>query len=144
MDLDRVQLRVLPARAALGAARLFMGILLRRVWTTVSNIADPTVRPSGDLHRSPILVGHPVSPNRPIQTWVNRRHISSLEIGIRCIPGGWSGQSQRQSQRVNLEEVDEVLRRLVESAATEMASRVREVQPLAVVRVLAVGLAIIR
>ncbi len=89
----------------------------------------------------PVLVRHFIAADGPVEPRIDRREDAAGEARVLVIPAG-GGQGQRQAGRVDLEEVDQVVRRLVEPTAAEVTARVREVQPLAPVRVPAAGFAI--
>src|SRR5437016_3644647 len=136
MNVDRIQLRILPTYAALGAARLFVCVFLGTVKTSICRVSHPTVR---SVIESPILVGNSVSANRPVYPGINGRLVVLIEVAVVCVPAVRIRQNQRKAVGPNPEKVDKVLRRLVESAAAEVAAGIREIQPLAIVGIAAVG-----
>ena len=142
VDVHRVELRVHPAHAALRArspsrARSSSGCTFHRSRMLRIQVA---------VVQTPILVRHAIAADRPVQARIEvhaRRDCGARGPG--CPRSSCRiRHRQRQTSRVGLEEVDQVLRRLMEAAAAERAARVREVEPLAVVGVVAVRLTVVR
>ena len=93
---------------------------------------------------APILVGHGIAPDRPVQPRIDGVGDGRLPHRIPAVPGRRTGKRFGQSRRiVDGERVGHVLGWLVEAAAFERTSRMREIEALAVVRVVAVGLAVV-
>src|SRR2546423_14412151 len=112
-------------RSLLRTAGCFVGFFLRAVRTAVTDVSDPAVRPAGDFDRSPVLVRDAVPANCPVEARIYRAHVSGHELRVGNVPGRRSGNRQRKPCRVDPEGVDEVLRRLVETAAAKGAARIR-------------------
>ena len=72
MDVDRIELRILPAHGALGPTRFLVRVLFRAVRTTVTDVSHP---PALDAVHPPILVGNTVATNRPVQSRVDRHRV---------------------------------------------------------------------
>src|ERR1700694_428920 len=150
MDVHRIQLRVLPADLALRAAGLFLYVFLWTVRASVARVPDPCLFDAqtwGGVAQveSPIPVRYAVPSNRVVQPRIHGRQVcrAPREIGIRRVPGARTRQSQRKSIGVDLVEVYQVLRRLVEAATTEMAAGIWKIQAVANVGIGPVGIAVV-
>ena len=135
----------LPADLADGAARLLLGVLLGAIATAVPRGPDP----AGDGSRrrylhAPILVRHEVPADGPVHPRIDR-------VGHGCHPHRIPRIPRRGAREllgkprgaVHREGVREVLRRLVKAAALERTAGMRQVEPLAVIRVVAVRIVVV-
>ena len=139
VDVHRVELGVDPSHRALRAAGLLVHVLLAAIHTAVRRGADPVRRV-----RSPVLVWHAIATDGEVETRVDWRPRSGSEVGVAGVPVRVGLRGRQSGGCVGGKEVHHVLRRLVEATAAERAPRVREGQPIAVVGVVAVRLAIVR
>ena len=85
VQVHRIQLLRLPAHFALRTTGLFVDVLFRAVRTRVQGVADPS-RPR--LVEPPVLVGHVVPADRPVQPRVHGNGGVGHEIAVVGVPVG--------------------------------------------------------
>ena len=136
----------LPADLADGAARLLLRVLLGAVRAAVAGSADPPVRAGRETGRfhAPVLIRRIVPTDRPVHPGIDgiggRRPVDRVPVVPSRRVDERLGESGHAIHRV---EVREVLRRLVEAAALERTAGMRQVEPLAVVGIVTVRLAVV-
>ena len=123
-------MRVVPAHAALGAAGLFVHVLLVAVRAAIALVPDPFRR----VH-PPILVRHAIAAHRVIKSRIHWRQHGRRQVGVAGVPVGIRQRRRKSGHRIGAKEVDKVLRGLVEPATAKRAARVREGEPLTFVGV---------
>src|SRR5450759_989780 len=139
VDVDPALLLRLPTNGRLGAAALFVDDFLGHVETGVHHLPYPRI-----AEEPPILVRDAITADRPIKPRIHRRHIAGDEVGVIRIPVSRIRYRERKSRHgVNLELVDQVLRRWVKAAASEVTRRIREIQTLTIVRIRRVRLSVV-
>ena len=138
MNLHGILLRRLPSHLALRPAGPLVDVLLGAVGTAIGRGPDPS-----RLVGSPVLIGNAIPTDRPVQPRVHGSALPGHERRVSGVPVRVRHRQGQSGKRVHLIEIDQILGRLVEATATERAAGMREIQALAIVGIIAVGLAVI-
>src|SRR5207302_6502201 len=139
MDVDTILLLRLPTDFAHGTAGLLLRVLLGAIPAAVPRGPNP----QGVVH-APILVRHPVPADRPVQPGIDGIGYRRDPDRVAIIPGGRARERLRQAgDAIHRKDVRLILGRLVKAAALERAPGMRQVEPLAVIRIIPARLSVI-
>src|SRR5256885_5825492 len=139
VDVDAVLLLGLPADFADGAA----GLLLRALLGTVGATVARRPHPPGVL-KAPVFVRHPAATDGPVQPGIHCIGGRRDPHGVPVVPRGRVREGLgKATHAIHRVEVRQVLGGLVEAAALEGTAGVRQVEPLAVIGIVAARLPVV-